>query len=686
MEDYGNLPLGPPPGSVMANRANMATEKAMVSRFFGDTGFQFSQPTPQYAQALAKLFRPDMGASFSPEENQDALQQQASQLVPLKAENRKLRDKLAAAEKHIVNMTALMRSANTLTPFDLPTISASVSPTVIANPASNHASFSQCSQVSMRPIPAMQLAQFSEVEIVVSRGALGGWVEQASPACGAASVAGAWNAVKPAEAASTSKEDVLELYANKWRHSIAQSCSSLSEVLHIPDAVPLQKAIEAAWPFADQTWVEGEPVGGQAAKPLKPTKAAALQLLQQLAREHACYTIPAAAVEVPMRSGQPMQPGAADQMGTIALQAQLPQPAATCLTPVSAESDAEVEVTPSSGIAAAEEDDRQAPCSPSEPALDDALASLASRLLTRPSLATVIQQQRRQLSTSRRQPQSEPVVVLALTEAQQQQLQQDITAAEIQHWDIAEPAAAQLYSDVLTSANEEQELAQSAGNQMSISAGAPSTSDSLVHSRCEQSGLEIAADEDRSHSLLWQRLADCLQEKQAAQKLTGLTVTLLARMRGLWNLTKQRPSTAPVGNDALMAALRQLGSDRGEDLAVWKFMSAGKQRAQYQVSKADSTDTIQEQWQGVVKIVQDSSSAFVYHMENHYCLVFAARSWCMDAGYSGCKQVRQLLVARPGQKPCAWVSFDSLRSSLLSWHGYALMAVTRRQDVVLAQS
>lgn len=321
--------------------------------------------------------------------------------------------------------------------------------------------------------------------------------------------------------------------------------------------------------------MEGEPVGGQAAKPLKPTKAAALQLLQQLAREHACYTIPAAAVEVPMRSGQPMQPGAADQMGTIALQAQLPQPAATCLTPVSAESDAEVEVTPSSGIAAAEEDDRQAPCSPSEPALDDALASLASRsatdslpdtsqplqqetapaaacvspdvtqnvsrgtskqcqsdcrLLTRPSLATVIQQQRRQLSTSRRQPQSEPVVVLALTEAQQQQLQQDITAAEIQHWDIAEPAAAQLYSDVLTSANEEQELAQSAGNQMSISAGAPSTSDSLVHSRCEQSGLEIAADEDRSHSLLWQRLADCLQEKQAAQKLTGLTVTLLARM------------------------------------------------------------------------------------------------------------------------------------------------------------
>ena len=311
-------------------------------------------------------------------------------------------------------------------------------------------------------------------------------------------------------------------------------------------------------------------------KPLKPTKAAALQLLQQLANEHDQYTAPAAAGESHIQSGQPMQPGAADQTGTSALQAQLPQPAATGLTPTSPESDAEAEVTPSSGIAAAEEDDGQAPCSLSEPVLDDALASLGTRQAThsmpdtaqplqqgtapatacvspdidqdvsrgtnkqcqgdwsssnRPSLATVIRQQRRQLSRSSWQPQGKPVVVLALTEAQQQQLQQDKdnnTAAEDQHLDAAEPVPAQLYSDVLTTA--EQELAQSADNGMSISAGAPSTSDSLLHAHFEQSGLEIAADVDSNHSLLWHRLAVCLQEKQAAEKLAGLTVTLLARM------------------------------------------------------------------------------------------------------------------------------------------------------------
>lgn len=58
----------------------------------------------------------------------------------------------------------------------------------------------------------------------------------------------------------------------------------------------------------------------------------------------------------------------------------------------------------------------------------------------------------------------------------------------------------------------------------------------------------------------------------------------------------------------------------------------------------------------------------------------------LNAGYSGCKQVRQVLVAKPGQKPCAWVSFDSLRQTLLSWQGYALMAANWRQHTLLLPS
>ena len=90
---------------------------------------------------------------------------------------------------------------------------------------------------------------------------------------------------------------------------------------------------------------------------------------------------------------------------------------------------------------------------------------------TRPSLATVILQRRRQLSRSSRQPQSEPVVEVALTEAEQQQLQQDNTkAAEDQDRATAEPVPAELAYVVPTTA--QQGLAQSTDIGMSISAGA----------------------------------------------------------------------------------------------------------------------------------------------------------------------------------------------------------------------
>ena len=114
-----------------------------------------------------------------------------------------------------------MRSSNPLTPFDFPmTHPPAACPQMAdakddANPQQHNPSTMQPVPTmqlassaakpgqtglgisAMQPIPAMQLAQFQDVEVVVSRGALGGWVEQASPACGAASVAGAWNAVKP---------------------------------------------------------------------------------------------------------------------------------------------------------------------------------------------------------------------------------------------------------------------------------------------------------------------------------------------------------------------------------------------------------------------------------------------------------------------------------------------------------
>lgn len=76
------------------------------------------------------------------------------------------------------------------------------------------------------------------------------------------------NAAAPvcAGAARASKEDVLLLYADKWQQHIMQSCLSLAQLLQVPDAAPLQAAIQAAWLFTDQVsaWCLVQPKGVQA--------------------------------------------------------------------------------------------------------------------------------------------------------------------------------------------------------------------------------------------------------------------------------------------------------------------------------------------------------------------------------------------------------------------------------------
>ena len=66
--------------------------------------------------------------------------------------------------------------------------------------------------------------------------------------------------------------------------------------------------------------------------------------------------------------------------------------------------------------------------------------------------------------------------------------------------------------------------------------------------------------------------------------------------------------------------------------AILCCAGAGKQRAEHKVREADSAETVTQQWQALMALLRDNNSAVLYHMENHYCLVFAARSWHVDAG------------------------------------------------------
>lgn len=62
----------------------------------------------------------------------------------------------------------------------------------------------------------------------------------------------------------------------------------------------------------------------------------------------------------------------------------------------------------------------------------------------------------------------------------------------------------------------------------------------------------------------------------------------------------------------------------------------------------------------------------LFHLKNHYALVFALREWEAP----GNQKVRQLLTARKGQRPTAWVDFEDARQTMLGWEGYKMMSVS----------
>ena len=104
---------------------------------------------------------------------------------------------LGAAVNAEAPMSTILHSATSLMQ-PIASVQSAPSPAVPGTEAAEASSVSSAAGAAAVRIPAKQLPSYTDVDMVVSKGALQGWVEQASPCCGAASVAGAWNAIRPA--------------------------------------------------------------------------------------------------------------------------------------------------------------------------------------------------------------------------------------------------------------------------------------------------------------------------------------------------------------------------------------------------------------------------------------------------------------------------------------------------------
>lgn len=69
------------------------------------------------------------------------------------------------------------------------------------------------------------------------------------------------------------------------------------------------------------------------------------------------------------------------------------------------------------------------------------------------------------------------------------------------------------------------------------------------------------------------------------------------------------------------------------------------------------------------------TAALIYHLKNHYALLYAMREWVGDDGTA----VRQVLSTRRGQRPSTWIDFDEIRAHFLKWAGHKIMAIERTE-------
>lgn len=200
-------------------------------------------------------------------------------------------------------------------------------------------------------------------------------------------------------------------------------------------------------------------------------------------------------------------------------------------------------------------------------------------------------------------------------------------------------------------------------------------------------------------------------------------MAIIKTISGLHRLTYvDRPSTTAIGNWGLLQGVPLLSEycGLGTQVQIRLFMGSKSVSSknknlniQYDyvtlcrrdTSGPDDTPaspeeefTIQKQWDALRSEFMKDRTVLLFHLKNHYALVYAVREWSSPLDTIGTdivasgnspetnncppthsrKRVRQILTARRGQRPTVWMDFEEVRQVLLSWDGYKMMSITSR--------
>jgi hypothetical protein len=152
---------------------------------------------------------------------------------------------------------------------------------------------------------------------------------------------------------------------------------------------------------------------------------------------------------------------------------------------------------------------------------------------------------------------------------------------------------------------------------------------------------------------------------------------LFGRMGGLRKLCRKRPNTAAFGNWGINSQVNWLAAESEGLMDIRSTMMMGKRvrgsSVRIPLSSMDREEDIYMQWLQLRAVFTREDTILLSHHTNHYALIYAIREWVTKDG----EHVRQILTARKGQRPTAWIDWSELRNTYVKWAGYKLMQIQR---------
>ena len=162
---------------------------------------------------------------------------------------------------------------------------------------------------------------------------------------------------------------------------------------------------------------------------------------------------------------------------------------------------------------------------------------------------------------------------------------------------------------------------------------------------------------------------------------------ILRKMTGLEKLTRPRPSTAAFGNWGVAEAFRRVSDADAQPAdpapaprVSCRVVVGAKTRLRKDLpvplTSNASEEAIDREWRRLCALFATDGCALIFHLKNHYALVHALRERTDRDG----RRTREMLTARRGQRPNAWIPWEEARSTMLRWSGYAIMQATRHAE------